>query len=51
VLHRDIFHEAGSRETADSAFFNTQSDNYKELDRWLRIVEAKFPDLAQSVAA
>jgi len=50
VLRRDIFHEAGSRETADNAFFTTQSDNYKDLDRRLRIVEAKFPDLAQSAA-
>lgn len=51
VLRRDIFHETGSRETADNAFFNTQSDHYKELDRRLRIVEAKFPDLARSIAA
>lgn len=51
VLRRDIFHETGSRETADNAVFTTQSDHYQELDRRLRMVEAKFSDLTQSVAA
>lgn len=50
-LRRDLFLESGAREHADSAVFNEQSENYKDLDRRLRLVEAKFPDLAQSAAA
>jgi len=50
-LRHDIFLESGTREHADGAVFNRQSDNYKDLDRRLRLVEVKFPDLAQSAAA
>ncbi len=49
-LRHDIFLESGTREHADGAVFNRQSDNYKDLDRRLRLVEVKFPDLAQSAA-
>lgn len=50
-LRRDIFLESGAREHADNAIFSEQSENYKDLDRRLRLVEAKFPDLTQSAAA
>ncbi len=39
-LRRSLFHESGSRETADETL-------YSDLDRRLRLVEAKFPDLMQ----
>ena len=42
-LRRSLFHESGSRKTADETL-------YGNLDRRLRLVEAKFPDLAQQSA-
>lgn len=39
-LRRSLFHESGSRETANETL-------YGNLDRRLRLVEAKFPDLMQ----
>ncbi|WP_314902202.1 hypothetical protein [Actinomyces naeslundii] len=42
-LRRSLFHESGSRETADETL-------YGDLDRRLRLVEAKFPDLMQQAA-
>ena len=44
-------YEEGSRETADAALLDDQDEKYKSLDKRLRLVEAKFPDLAQGSAA
>ena len=49
-LRHDIFIEEGSREEADEIVFKEQKHNYESLDKRLRLVEAKFPDLAQKVA-
>lgn len=49
-LRHDIFIEEGSREEADETVFKEQKHNYESLDKRLRLVEAKFPDLAQKVA-
>ena len=48
-LRHDIFIEEGSREEADETVFKEQKHNYESLDKRLRLVEAKFPDLAQKV--
>ena len=50
-LRHDLFIEEGSRETADAALLDDQDEKYKSLDKRLRLVEAKFPDLAQGSAA
>ena len=44
VVRRELYHESGSREMADDTLYNS-------LDKRLRRVEAKFPDLASSQAA
>ena len=44
VVRRELYHESGSRETVDDTLYNS-------LDKRLRRVEAKFPDLASSQAA
>ena len=49
-LRHDIFIEEGSREQVDDTIFEEQKQNYESLDRRLRLVEAKFPDLAQKTA-
>ena len=49
-LRHDIFIEEGSREQVDNTIFEEQKQNYESLDKRLRLVEAKFPDLAQKVA-
>lgn len=49
-LRHDIFIEEGSREEVDDTIFNEQKRNYESLDKRLRLVEAKFPDLAQGSA-
>ena len=43
-LHHKLFHEEGARETVDESI-------YQSLDKRLRLVEAKFPDLARRSAA
>ena len=43
-LRYQLFHEEGARETVDESI-------YQDLDKRLRLVEAKFPDLAQQPAA
>lgn len=43
VVRRELYHESGSREMVDTL--------YNSLDKRLRRVEAKFPDLASSQAA
>lgn len=43
VVRRELYHESGSREMVDDALYNS-------LDKRLRRVEAKFPDLASSQA-
>lgn len=50
-LRRDLFHEEGARETADDAIHDHQEKRYRALDKRLRLVEAKFPDLASNRAA
>ena len=49
-LRHDIFIEEGSREQVDNTIFEEQKQNYESLDKRLRLVEAKFPDLAQKTA-
>lgn len=49
-LRHDIFIEEGSREQVDDTIFEEQKQNYESLDKRLRLVEAKFPDLAQKTA-
>lgn len=44
VVRRELYHESGSREMVDDTL-------YGSLDKRLRRVEAKFPDLASSQAA
>jgi len=44
-------YEEGSRETADETILSDQDEKYKSLDKRLRLVEAKFPDLVQGSAA
>ena len=44
VVRRELYHESGSREMVDDKLYNS-------LDKRLRRVEAKFPDLASSQAA
>ncbi|MBB1559160.1 hypothetical protein HG438_002555 [Candidatus Saccharibacteria bacterium] len=44
VVRRELYHESGSREMVDDTLYNS-------LDKRLRRVEAKFPDLASSQAA
>lgn len=44
VVRRELYHESGSREMVDGTLYNS-------LDKRLRRVEAKFPDLASSQAA
>ena len=44
VVRRELYHESGSREMVDDTLYNS-------LDKRLRRVEAKFPDLAASQAA
>lgn len=43
-LRHKLFHEEGARETVDESI-------YQSLDKRLRLVEAKFPDLARRSAA
>ena len=50
-MRHDIFIEEGSREEVDDTIFNEQKQNYESLDKRLRLVEAKFPDLVQGSAA
>ena len=49
-LRHDIFIEEGSREEVDDTISKEQKQNYESLDKRLRLVEAKFPDLAQKMA-
>ena len=44
VVRRELYHESGSRELVDDTL-------YGSLDKRLRRLEAKFPDLASSQAA
>ena len=44
VVRRELYHESGGREMVDDTLYNS-------LDKRLRRVEAKFPDLASSQAA
>ena len=44
VVRRELYHESGSREMVDDTLYNS-------LDKRLRRVDAKFPDLASSQAA
>lgn len=50
-LRRDLFHEEGAREATDDTLYEIQEKNYHALDKRLKLVEAKFPDLAQNQAA
>ena len=43
VVRRELYHESGSRKMVDDTLYNS-------LDKRLRRVEAKFPDLASSQA-
>lgn len=50
-LRHDLFIEEGLREEVDDTVFEEQKQNYESLDKRLRLVEAKFPDLAQGSTA
>ena len=50
-LRRDLFHEEGAREATDDTLYEIQEKNYRALDERLKLVEAKFPDLAQNQVA
>lgn len=50
-LRRDLFHEEGAREATDNTLYEIQEKNYRALDERLKLVEAKFPDLAQNQVA
>lgn len=50
-LRRDLFHEEGAREATDDTLYEIQEKNYHALDERLKLVEAKFPDLAQNQVA
>lgn len=50
-LRRDLFHEEGAREATDDTLYEIQEKNYHALDKRLKLVEAKFPDLAQNQVA
>ena len=49
-INRKMVFEAGVRDTMHESVFTTQDSHYHDLDRRLRLVEARFPDLGQQGA-
>lgn len=51
AVRHSLFIEEGSRESADESLFGEQRRDYVKLEKRVRVLEAKFPDLAQKQAA
>ena len=49
-INRKMVVEAGVRDTMHESVFSTQDSHYRDLDRRLRLVEARLPDLGQQGA-
>ena len=49
-INRKMVVEAGVRDTMHESVFTTQDSHYRDLDRRLRLVEARLPDLGQQGA-
>ena len=49
-INRKMIIEAGVRDTMHESVFSTQDSHYRDLDRRLRLVEARFPELGQQGA-
>lgn len=49
-INRKMIVEAGVRDTMHESVFTTQDSHYRDLDRRLRLVEARLPDLGQQGA-
>jgi len=49
-INRKMIIEAGVRDTMHESVFTTQDSHYRELDRRLRVLEARFPELGQQGA-
>ncbi|WP_455159583.1 hypothetical protein [Schaalia cardiffensis] len=51
AVRHSLFIEEGSRGSADESLFGEQRRDYVKLEKRVRVMEAKFPDLAQRQAA
>ena len=49
-INRKMIVETGVRDTMHESVFTTQDSHYRDLDRRLRLVEARLPDLGQQGA-
>ena len=49
-INRKMIVEAGVRDTMHESVFSTQDSHYRDLDRRLRLVEARLPELGQQGA-
>ena len=49
-INRKMVVETGVRDTMHESVFTTQDSHYRDLDRRLRLVEARLPELAQQGA-
>ena len=49
-INRKMVVEAGVRDTMHESVFSTQDSHYRDLDRRLRLVEARLPELGQQGA-
>ena len=49
-INRKMIIEAGVRDTMHESVFTTQDSHYRDLDRRLRLVEARLPELGQQGA-
>ena len=49
-INRKMVVEAGVRDTMHESVFTTQDSHYRDLDRRLRLVEARLPELGQQGA-
>ena len=49
-INRKMIVETGVRDTMHESVFTTQDSHYRDLDRRLRLVEARLPELGQQGA-
>ena len=49
-INRKMIIDAGVRDTMHESVFTTQDSHYRDLDRRLRLVEARLPELGQQGA-
>ena len=49
-INRKMIIDAGVRDTMHESVFSTQDSHYRDLDRRLRLVEARLPELGQQGA-